>query len=137
MVRRDADGLAVPMAAIRRGDRVVTADGIDIGSVRTVSGADALSGRILVVGRNDWDGSVVAYAIPWWAPSWRDAAVGCLRLSAHRAYVCTHWARASSRAGAALIPVVEAPGAGRALRDDGIAGGGILCGPWQVEGSRA
>ncbi len=65
MVKRDADGLAVPMAAIRRNDRVVTADGIDIGSVRAVSGTDACGGHILVVGKDDWDGSVVAYVIPW------------------------------------------------------------------------
>lgn len=132
MVRRDADGLAVPMAAIRRGDRVVTADGIDIGSVRTVSGDDALGGRILVVGRDDWDGSVVAYAIPWWAPSQRDAVAARLRLSAHRAYVCAHWARASLRATEVRSPGVEAPGSDLAFRDDTATRGGILRGPWRA-----
>lgn len=130
MMRRDADGLAVPMATIRRGDRVVTADGVDIGSVRTVSGADALSGRILVVGRDEWDGSVVAYAIPWWAPSWRDAVAARLRLSAHRTYVCTHWARASSLVGAALIPVPATPSAGHACWGEGATRGAVLRGPW-------
>ena len=127
MVKRDADGLAVPMAAIRRGDRVVTADGVDIGSVRAVCGADALSGRILVVGRDDWDGSVVAYAIPWWAPSRRDAVTARLRLSAHRAYVCAHWARVSSQAAE-----VRGSDTDHTSGDGRAAGGGILYGPWQA-----
>lgn len=88
---RSADGVAVPVATIQRADRVLTAEGVEIGTVRRVRGDDVLHARILVLGWDELTGRRAAYAVPVWAPQRREAATGCVRLAAHYAYVRAHW----------------------------------------------
>lgn len=93
--QRTADGIAVPPTTICRGDRVITADGVEIGRVRSVHAASAGDGRILVMGPGTQPDATAAYTIPLWAPDRRDAASGRLYLSARLAHVCSRWSFAS------------------------------------------
>src|SRR5690242_3943237 len=93
--QRTADGIAVPPTTIRRDDRVITADGVEIGRVRSVQGTDALNGRILVMGFDAQREATAVYTIPLWAPLRRDAATARLYLSAHLTFVCSRWSFAS------------------------------------------